>query len=208
MADNDPTPTPDPDPANPPDPTPEPERTFTQAELDRIIKDRLNRQREQFPDPDELESLKAAKERVDELEAASKSDLEKANEKIAALETAAAKSAQDAKDAALRAAVIAEAAKKNVVDPDAAYALMDRSALELDDAGSPTNIADAMDSLLEQRPYLVAQQGGARPNGADQGARTRGADQLSRDDLKKMTPSQIVEADDAGRLDAIKQGVA
>lgn len=58
-------------------------RTLTQAELDRIIEERLARERKKYADYDELKA-KAAK--LDEYEAASKSDLEKAAEKAAAAE--------------------------------------------------------------------------------------------------------------------------
>lgn len=60
------------------------ERTFTQAELDQIIGERLKREREKYPDYDALKE-KAA--RFDEIEEASKSELQKATEKAERLET-------------------------------------------------------------------------------------------------------------------------
>ena len=59
------------------------EKTFTQAELDAIVKDRLKRDREKFADYDTLKE-KAAK--YDEAEEKNKSELEKANEKVASLQ--------------------------------------------------------------------------------------------------------------------------
>jgi hypothetical protein len=55
----------------------EPERTFTQAEMDAIIGERLKRDRAKYADYDELKA-KAAK--YDEAEEASKSELQKAVE--------------------------------------------------------------------------------------------------------------------------------
>lgn len=55
----------------------EPERTFTQAEMDAIISDRLKRERAKYADYSELQA-KAAK--FDEAEEASKSELQKAVE--------------------------------------------------------------------------------------------------------------------------------
>lgn len=55
------------------------EKTFTQAEVDTIIKDRLKRASEKYSDYDALKE-KALK--FDEIEAANKSELEKANEKL------------------------------------------------------------------------------------------------------------------------------
>lgn len=177
-------------------------RTFTQADLDRIVQDRLLRERQKFADYEDLKS-KAAK--FDELESAQKSELEKANERLAALERQAADAAQAAQDALLRAAVVSEAARRNVIDPDAAFALIDRAALEFAEDGQPLNVAEAMDSLLEARPYLVAQQGGSRGN-ADQGARGGRSGQLSRDDLKNMSPAEIVKAQAEGRLQHLLAG--
>ena len=57
--------------------TAEPERTFTQAEMDAIIGDRLKRERAKYADYDEL--MQKAKA-YDEAEEASKSELQKAVE--------------------------------------------------------------------------------------------------------------------------------
>jgi hypothetical protein len=104
--------------------------------------------------------------------------------------------------------VIAEAAKKNVVDPDAALALLPRATLEFGDDGEPTNIAEAMDELLQAKPFLVAPAGGARGN-ADQGARGgAGKSQLRREDLQTMSPADIVKAQKEGKLDRVLAGDA
>ena len=60
------------------------EKTFTQAELDQIIGERLKREREKYPDYDALKE-KAAK--LDEIEEASKSELQKATERAEKLES-------------------------------------------------------------------------------------------------------------------------
>lgn len=59
------------------------DRTFTQAELDNIVKERIAREREKYKDFDALKE-KAAK--LDEIEAANKSELDKANEKAEKLQ--------------------------------------------------------------------------------------------------------------------------
>ena len=56
------------------------ERTFTQAEVNAIVVDRLNREREKFVGYDEL---KAKAEKFDAAEEAAKSDLQKAQEQAA-----------------------------------------------------------------------------------------------------------------------------
>jgi hypothetical protein len=172
------------------------DRTFSQADVDRIVKDRVARVKTAAPA--DYEDLKAKASRFDELEAANATELEKAQKRAIELEQQAKDSTARAQEALLRSAVVAEAARKNVVDPDAAVALLDRSTLELDADGSPTNIAEAMDSLLKAKPYLT---GGATRGSADLGARGRATDQISRDELKKMSPEQIVKAQNEGLLD-------
>jgi hypothetical protein len=175
-------------------------RTFSQEDVDRIVKERVARAK--ATPPADYEDLKASAAKLAEIEEANKTELEKERDKAAKAEERALKVEAEAKEIKLRSAILAEAAKpdRKVVDTDAVISLLDRSTLELDDAGSPTNIAKAMDSLLEARPYLVAQAGGARGN-ADQGARGRADNQLSQDDLKSMGSAEIVKAQAEGRLD-------
>lgn len=59
------------------------ERTFTQAELDEIVKNRVAKERSKYTDYEELQS-KASK--FDEMEEANKSELQKATEKADALQ--------------------------------------------------------------------------------------------------------------------------
>lgn len=59
------------------------DKTFTQADIDRIVADRLSRERGKFADYDDL---KAKATKFDEFQESQKTDLEKANDRIAALE--------------------------------------------------------------------------------------------------------------------------
>jgi hypothetical protein len=61
--------------------------------------------------------------------------------------------------ALIRAAVDREAVKQGAVDPDAVFALMDRSGLKLDDEGAVTGADKAVKKLLEDKAYLKAAQG-------------------------------------------------
>lgn len=180
-----------------PQPADEP-RTFTQDDVDRIVKDRVARVK--ATPPDDYEELKSAKEELDRIKAENQTELERAQSRAAELERQAADAIADRQDALLRSAVVAEAARKNVVDPDAAVALIDRASLEFADDGSPTNIASAMDELLKAKPYLV---GGGRSGGsADLGARggDAGKGQITREQLKTMTDAEIAKAHEEGRL--------
>lgn len=174
------------------------DRTFTQADVDRIVQERVARVK-QTP-PDDYEDLKAAAAKLAELESANKTELEKERERAEKAEREAQAATQRAKDIALRSAIVSEAAKKNVVDPDAAVALLDKSSLEFDDDGTPKNIAEAMDALLEAKPYLVGGgSNGTRQTGAaDQGARGNGGKQISSTD--GMSPEEILKAVEDGSL--------
>lgn len=195
-------------PADPaPDPPADPPRAFSQADVDRIVSERLARDRRDRPSDDELASLRDKATKFDELEAANATELERAQQRAEQAEQRAAQIETEAKETRLRAAIIAEAAKpdRRVVDPEAVIALIDRASLDLDDAGVPTNIADAMDSLLEKRPYLVAQDGGDGGN-PDQGARQGGKNQLGPEALKSMSAEEIVRARREGRFESLGVG--
>lgn len=64
--------------------TAEPEKTFTQAELNAIVEDRLRRERQKY---DGFDSFKAKAEKYDEAQEAAKSDLQKAQEQAAGYKT-------------------------------------------------------------------------------------------------------------------------
>lgn len=184
------------DPPDPPDPKDPPEpRTFSQDDVDRIVRDRLARQKTQFSDYDDL---KTQATRLKEIEDAQKSELERERERATELERKANEAEAARAEALYESAVIAEAATKNVTDPKDVVRLINRAEVTFGSDGAPTNISDVVDSLLKAKPYLAG--GGAGQ--VDQGARGGSVqpDQLSRDDLKTMSPDEIVKARKEGRL--------
>lgn len=174
----------------------------SQEDFDRRIQDRIARVK--ATPPDDYEDLKAAKAKLEEIEAANQSELEKAQKRAEKAEQDAADAATRLKEGNLRSAIIAEAAKpdRKVVDPEAVLAMLDKSSLTLDGDGKPTNIAEAMDALLADKTYLVGNGGTTtRHEGADQGARGgggTGVEQLTSTD--GMTSEQIATAVSEGRL--------
>jgi hypothetical protein len=95
------------------------------------------------------------------------------------------------------------------VDPEGALEFLlgpDIDLLDFDEDGVPLNIEDAVRGLTEKRSYLVAN--GANPaTSADQGARGGSAPtQLTEADLQNMTPREIVDARNEGRLDNLLSG--
>lgn len=182
----------------------------SQADLDRLLGRRLRDERARFADYDDLK-VKAAK--LDEIEAANQSELEKLQKKAADAEAARERAESSARETTVRSAIIAEAVRQKAIDPDAVASLVPVSSIEVDAEGRPQGVEEAVKSLLAEKAYLVGDNGGAgrrtvKKTDADQGARSGGGsgDQLSREDLSTMTPEQIYEANKAGRLQTVKAG--
>lgn len=87
------------------------ERTFTQAEVEETIKERLARERKKYAD---YAALKAKAEKFDQAEEAAKSDLQKATERADALK----KELDGLKAAQARAELVAAVAKDAGVDAE------------------------------------------------------------------------------------------
>lgn len=109
-------------------------------------------------------ALKAARER----EEAEKSELDKLREAAQRAEAERQAALQAANERLIRAEVKAVAAELGIVDPDAAYALMDCSEVTVDESGQVQGVAEALKALTEAKPYLVKQQTASAPrSGAD-----------------------------------------
>lgn len=104
------------------------ERTFTQAELEREIRQRLTRERQKYADYDEL---KAAAARLAEIEEANKTDAQKAADELARAKAEAAAAKAEVARARAEVRLITLAAKAGV-DSELAAAL-DLSKLPEDD---------------------------------------------------------------------------
>lgn len=157
-------------------------KSFTQDEVNALVKDRLARERAKLGDVEELR--KKASE-FDRLSEAQKTELEKATEKAAKQARDEASAEVDAKwkDRVLRSEVKVAAAGK-LADPEDALRLLDLSGFELDDDGNADEqaIAKAIDELLEQKPYLAAT--GTAParqkrDTFDAGTRTTGSSSMA-----------------------------
>lgn len=148
-------------------------KTFTQAELDRVVSDRLARERAKYGD---IDSLKAAKAELDELKAQNASDLEKA---VAAArkegETAASTRANQRLVAAEARALAADA---NFHNPRDAAQLVNLSEIKVGEDGEVDSdaVKALIDKLATERPYLVKAAEGEKKNDRKrdpgQGART------------------------------------
>jgi hypothetical protein len=164
-------------------------RTYTNAEVEAIIQDRLRRQKAQFSDYADLQE-KAAK--FDEAQKAQMTELEQAQAKAATAEAERDAALQRANDRLIMAALTAEAAKQGFADPADAFTLADLAEVSITDDGKVVGADKAVKTLVQDKPYLVGRR--TAPDldaGAGSGGRTSGsgAIRLSVDELvmaKKM----------------------
>lgn len=85
-----------------------------------------------------------------------------------------------------RAAVLTTAARMGVVDPEAAWRLLDANTLKMGEDGQPQGVEEALRELVKAKPYLL---GG--PTSAANPSTGRRADRLTREAIEKMTPEEI-----------------
>lgn len=145
----------------------------TQEELNRIISDRLTRERSKFADYDDV---KAKAQKLDELEEATASETDKKVK--AAREEAATEERQRSNAVLIRAEARALAAEAKFRDPKDAVAFLDLGSIKVGDDGSVDSeaLTAALKTLAADKPYLLADDKPIKPKpDATQGG--RGGDQ-------------------------------
>lgn len=171
------------------------DKTFTQAELDRIVQDRIARERQKY---DGFDDLKKKAKQFDELQQAQLSELERekqAREKA----TADAKAAVDrANQRLIQAEILTAAMKHKAIKPEHLHRLIDTDTVTVADDGQVTGAEEAVSAFLEANPEYVGKST-PPPGEADQGARKAAPNQLTREELASMTPEQIRKAVTDGR---------
>lgn len=137
-------------PADPPA-KPEPAKTFTQAELDTIVQDRVRRESAKFED---YSDLKAKAARLDEAEEASKTELQKITDRATTAETAV-ETANARVDRIIRqSAITAEAASQGAADAETVVALLAADDSITIDGDVVKGAKSAVKKLLEAKPFL------------------------------------------------------
>jgi len=168
-------------------------RTFSQEDVDRIVAERARHAKSSalsdllkdlgFEKPDDL---KAAVAKQRELEAASKTELERAREQLQTLEKEREQWAQEKRAQGLALAVHQAATKLGIVDPEVALALI-QGKVEYDDKGSPQGVEEALAQLLESKPYLKASAQAPTPGATNPGRKP----QLTREAIQRMSREEI-----------------
>lgn len=121
----------------------EQDKRFTQEELNRIIEERLTRERAKYAD---YEQVKA---RLQTIEDAAKTELQKAQEAAQKAQAERDKALYESQDRMLRAAFLAEAALLGVQHPGDAYNLADLTAAHIAEDGTVKGVAEQVKALVE-----------------------------------------------------------
>ena len=162
---------------------PETGHVFSQEQVDRIVGERVKRERDKYDDYDDL---KGAAAKLAQLEEAQLTEVERANKAREAAEQAA-KAAMDAANTRLmRASFIAEAAKAGAAHPEDAYALANKAGVEVGDDGNVAGVSDAVKALVDAGRLVMAQ--GPRAASLDGGA---GSGDRSSEKARALTPEQL-----------------
>lgn len=167
------------------------EKTFTQQELDRIIAERLKRQRDAFGD---VEAMKTKAAEYDKLQEAAKTEQQKITERLQALERERDQALQKAHDRLIRSAFLAEAARAGVAHPEDVFALADRSGVALDEADNVTGVAEAVKAVVEAGRVPLVNSGGQRPPAPRLDAGTGGGQRPGEQKTQELTEEELAIA--------------
>lgn len=156
---------------------------------------------------DTKKHLQELEQKLKERDDAEKTELQKATEKSTVLEAQIAKAEEKVRRLNIQNAVVTKAMKLDIVDPDAAFRLLDIDAVEFD-GDTPSNIEDLLTKLVEDKPYLVSKAPAARPaKVASTQPATHGGGKkdgpLTREDVNRMSDDEIAE-----RLDDVMEVMA
>ncbi len=131
--------------------------------------------------------LRELEQKAQEQENAKLSEAERLQKRLAELEREQATYQRERQERTLRYEVMLAANRLGIVDPDAAYRLLDVSRIEFAEDGTPANIEVALRELLKARPYLSAGQAVVAATNPARGQ----ASVLTREDIRKMSPEEI-----------------
>lgn len=192
---------------DPPKAPEEPDKTFTQDEVNRLL---ATERRKLLAEQPDLTDLRQKAKAYDELQEQSKDELQRERDARAAAEQRAEAAETAAKAKLIDAAVRVAVASANTTAPNDVAALIDRTGLTLADDGTIPGIDETIAEFLKDRPHFAAappEPPKPAPGAGDGGPRGAPATgQLSRADLKSMSPEAINEARRAGRLDDLMSG--
>ena len=125
-----------------------------QAQINRMMAQTKRETRQQFADYSQLQE-RAAK--ADELEQAQLTEVERIQQRAADAEKAVVDANSKLADALIASEVKVKAVQLGIIDPDAAYLLMDKTGIQYDAKQGVAGVDEALTQLLESKPYLKGQ---------------------------------------------------
>lgn len=163
------------------------EKTFTQADIDKIIADRLEREKKKQAET--VEKLKKLEEYEKAEEERKKAEMSEA-ERLKADKEEAAKKAEEAEE---KAKLAQEKANQRIVnteiksiarslnanDLNDVLALLDKSTIEVDDEGNVKGVDEAVQALKEAKPWMFKQAIGADAAGGSNPAKNPSVNEIT-----------------------------
>lgn len=101
--------------------------------------------------------LRELEQTVKQHEESKLSETERLQKRLAELELEQASYQRERQERTLKYESMLAASRLGIIDPEAAYRLLDLSKIEFDEDGAPKNIEQALKDLLKAKPYLVGQ---------------------------------------------------
>lgn len=127
------------------------EKTFSQEEVNRMMGQARRDARSQFSDYSEL---KTRSEKLGEMEQAQLTEGQRLEARVADAEKQASDAQEQVAQAMIASEVKVRATQMGVVDPDAAFLLLDKKNVVYNTTDGVTGVNDALTQLLEDKPYL------------------------------------------------------
>lgn len=124
--------------------------------------------------------LREFEERVRQEEEAKMTEAERLRRQLSELERERAIWERERQERTLRYETMLAAGRLGIIDPEAAYRLVDIGEVEFDDDGNPTNIEQVLRALVAKRPYLA----GAGSSSPTNPARSQGSPVFTRSQLR------------------------
>ena len=126
-------------------------KSFSQEEVNRMMNQTKRDVRNQFADYNDLKD-RAAK--ADELEQAQLTEQQRLEVRATEAERVAASAAERVSSAMIASEVKVRASQLGIIDPEAAYLLLDRTNVRYGEDAGVTGVDEALTQLLEDKPYL------------------------------------------------------
>lgn len=153
-------------------------KSYTQDELNRMFSERARQAEGSLLKKlgfEKVEDAQAALNRLKTIDDGQKTDLQKAQDKVAELTKNNETLINQQKAQIAQYEVMLAAGKLGIVDPDAAFKLLDTSKLEFNKEGKPTNTEQLLRDLVKEKPWLAGSGSSASNHAKNHGGDTSDA---------------------------------